>query len=305
MAMQREQVSGIPSIRFLIPYFGQWPFWFDFFLEGCRRNPSIDWLLYTDCAIPTGAPANVQFVSISFSDYCALVSSRLGIDFQPRNAYKLCDIKPALGAVHVDDLQGYDFWAFGDIDVVYGDLRGYFTPERLRSKDLFATHSRRISGHLCLLRNTPLMRDAFRLIPDWQRRYEDQAHQALDEGAFSRIFVRHKNWPEPLRAFVARFNAWSQRSEFVEAHSTYTLHDDGRRVLADSWFLHNGRLTNSEQGNLELPYLHFMMWKNEQWKGVSADALIGPYELHLADSWQVGAQGWRPWPVGEVMNETR
>lgn len=293
MATSQGRDGGSPSIRFVIPYFGQWPFWFDFFLESCRRNPSIDWLLFTDCSIPVNVPTNVQFISISFADYCSQVSTRLGIDFSPSSAYKLCDIKPALGAVHADVLQGYDFWAFGDIDVVYGNLRRYFNDERLRAKDLFATHHRRISGHLCLLRNTPQMRDAFRLIPNWQRRYGDETHQALDEGAFSRIFIRHKNWPEPLRKFFARFNDWSQRSEFIEAHSTYTLHADGRRVVADTWFYRDGRLTNSEQGDQELPYLHFMVWKNEAWKGVAAEHLIGPPNLHLSESWQVGPKGWQ------------
>ncbi len=300
MVMSRTPGDGLPRIRFLIPYFGQWPFWFAFFLESCRRNPSIDWLLFTDCDVPQDVPGNVQFVQISYSDYCAKVSERLGIQFHPGSAYKLCDIKPALGAVHEDALEGYDFWAFGDIDVVYGDLRGYFTAQRLSAKDLFATHPRRISGHLCILRNTSLMRNAFRLIPDWQRRYEDEAHQALDEGAFSRLFIRHKNWPEPLRRLLSRFNHWHRRSEFVEAHSTYTLHLDGRRVVAERWFYRNGRLTNSEQGEHELPYLHFMVWKNQYWKENSAESLLGPANLHLADSWQVSRQGWRALSKQEV-----
>lgn len=300
MAVQHARESGIPSIRFLIPYFGQWPFWFEFFMEGCRRNPSIDWLLFTDCAIPTNAPDNMQFVSISFAEYCALVSTRLEIDFRPANPYKLCDIKPALGAVHADVLADYEFWAFGDIDVVYGDLRRYFTADRLKGKDLLATHQRRVSGHLCLLRNTPRMRNAFRHIPGWQRRYEDETHQALDEGAFSRIFIRHKNWPGSLQRFAARFNAWSRSSEFTEAHSTYTLHAGGRRVVADTWFYRHGRLTNSEQGDTELPYVHFMVWKNSAWRGVAPERLLGPAGLQRADSWQLGPHGWRAWPTEEV-----
>ena len=152
--------TGADSIRFVIPYFGCWPFWMDFFLAGCARNPDIDWLFFTDCGIPQNVPDNVTFIEISYSDYCALVSERLGIDFSPADSYKLCDIKPAFGYIHAEHLDGYDFWAFGDVDVVYGNLRKYFTANRLATKDLFATHARRISGHLCLLRNTPTMREA-------------------------------------------------------------------------------------------------------------------------------------------------
>ena len=290
--MVSTKMTGSPSIRFVIPYFGCWPFWMDFFLAGCARNPDIEWLFFTDCGIPQNVPDNVTFIEISYSDYCALVSERLGIDFSPANPYKLCDIKPALGYIHAEHLDGYDFWAFGDIDVVYGKLRNYFTAERLATKDLFATHARRISGHLCLLRNTLTMREAFRLIPRWQERFADQAHQALDEGAFSRIFVRHKNWPEPLRRFAARFNRWAQCSEFVESYSTFSILPDGRRVVPQRWFLQNGRLTNSELGNTELPYLHFLVWKNQYWKGVSHESLRGHDLLAQKNAWQVDETGW-------------
>ena len=291
--MINSKKTAPPSIRFVIPYFGAWPFWMDFFLQGCRRNPDIDWLFFTDCGIPDQAPANTQFIEMSYADYCALVSERLGIEFYPANPYKLCDIKPALGYIHADHLAGYDFWAFGDIDVVYGDLRRYFTAARLAEKDLFATHVRRISGHLCLLRNTAVMREAFKLIPHWQQRYADEAHQALDEGAFSRLFVRHKNWPEGLRRFVARFNRWAQRSEFIESHSTFSMLPDGQRVVPDYWFLQKGRLTNSALNGQELPYLHFLVWKNQHWQGISSEKLRGPAHLSRQDSWRVSESGWQ------------
>lgn len=286
-------MTSQPSIRFVIPYFGRWPFWIRYYLESCRRNPDIDWVFFTDCGIPENAPKNVRFIELSFTAYCQLVSARLGIDFYPEQAYKLCDIKPALGYIHADQLEGVDFWAFGDIDVVYGDLRRYFTAERLAKKDLFATHQRRISGHLCLLRNTARMREAFMQIPRWQQRYSDATHQALDEGAFSRLFIRHKNWPKGLRIFAARFNAWRARSEFVESHSTFTLLDDGRRVVAERWFLREGRLTNSDLGSTELPYLHFLVWKNESWKAHLPDSLLGPEGLAYSSTWEVSEKGWR------------
>ncbi|MFT6463584.1 DUF6625 family protein [Halopseudomonas laoshanensis] len=282
-----------PSIRFVIPYFGSWPFWMAFYLESCRRNPTVEWLFFTDCGIPDNPPDNVRFIEMSYRAYCELVSARLGIDFYPERPYKLCDIKPALGYIHADQLGEVDFWAFGDIDVIYGDLRGYFTAERLATKDLFATHHRRISGHLCLVRNTVIMREAFMRIPRWRERYADPAHQALDEGAFSRLFIRHKNWPESLRLFAARFNAWSRRSEFIESHSTFTILANGRRVLPQKWFLRDGRLTNSELNGVELPYLHFLAWKNQSWKELTADSLRGPDGLAFSANWDVSQIGWR------------
>ena len=146
-----------------------------FFLESCRRNPDIDWLLFSDCPIPENVPENVRIESTTFDEYCALVSQRLSIRFGPQAPYKLCDIKPALGYIHADRLTGYDFWAFGDLDLIYGNLRRYFTAERLAGYDLFSTHERRVAGHLCLIRNTAEMQRVFMRIKDWEARFADEA----------------------------------------------------------------------------------------------------------------------------------
>jgi len=71
------------------------------------------------------APPNLRFRSKSFADYCQLVSDRLGIDFSPTRAYKLCDIRPALGDIHPQEIEGYDYFGYGDIDVIYGNIRRF------------------------------------------------------------------------------------------------------------------------------------------------------------------------------------
>ena len=185
-----------PRLLFLIPYFGRWPFWLPFFLQSCRFNPDVQWLFFTDCGTPPNAPDNVRFRAMSFDDYCTTVSARLRIDFRPQSPYKLCDLKPALGYVPADELVGFDFWGFSDIDLVYGDLRSYFSAERLQRVDLLSTHERRISGHLCLLRNNIRMCEAFMQVPGWQAKLASSEHNAFDEGAFSRLFIRHKSWPK-------------------------------------------------------------------------------------------------------------
>ncbi|HDZ57062.1 MAG TPA: hypothetical protein ENI17_18000 [Pseudomonas xinjiangensis] len=286
--------SKAPSIRFLIPYFGTWPFWMPYYLESCRRNPSISWLFFTDCGVPADSPPNVDFIETSFDKYCSLVSVRLKIKFCPKDPYKLCDIKPALGYVHQEYLNGFDFWAFGDIDVIYGSLRGYFTAQRLAEKDLLATHYRRVSGHLCIVRNNETMRRAFKLIPRWQQRFEDTTHHALDEGAFSRIFIRNKNWPEWLRRFAARFNKWNRLSEFEESHSTFTQLADGSKVIPEQWFWRQGHLTNSVLGEQELPYMHFMVWKNNpQWKKASVRSQLRHPDISGTAGWLINSEGWR------------
>lgn len=296
MAGLMAERAGAPlsSIRFVIPYFGQWPFWMPFFLKSCEANSTIDWLLITDCGVPEAIPANVRVVETLFADYCAHVSAQLGIHFQPAAPYKLCDLKPALGQVHERELEGYDFWAFGDIDVVYGDLREHFSEARLARRDLFSTHSRRVSGHLCVLRNIPLMREAFTHVPGWRGLLENPEHVTFDESAFSRLFMRRKNWPEEVRDLLSKLSFWGRRAEFEETHSTYTLMPDRSQKVPDYWYWRNGRLTNNLMGERSLPYLHFLRWKSDDWQGLSPQMLLGPPDLVNQSAWKISAQGWRP-----------
>ncbi|WP_312934262.1 DUF6625 family protein [Pseudomonas sp.] len=288
--------SPTPSIVFVIPYFGQWPFWMPFFLESCRRNPDIDWLLFSDCGAIDDLPANVHIESISYAAYCRLVSHRLGIDFAPVNAYKLCDLKPALGYIHEEHLKGHDFWAFGDLDLVYGDLRAYFTNQRLASRDFFSTHERRVAGHLCLMRNTPCKRELFMRMPSWRERFCDETHHALDEGAFSRLFVRRKNLPRPLFKLLGQLNPLRQRSEFVEAYSTpngcIPWHD-GSHNFPTRWYWHEGRVSNDLDRRRLYPYFHFACWKRNKWPALPQPDADEVRRLAASARWVISDRGFQ------------
>ncbi len=285
-----------PSICFVIPYFGHWPFWMPFYLRSCAFNADIDWVFYTDCGIPPDAPDNVRFIEIAFADYCALVSSRLDIDFCPQSPYKLCDIKPALGLIHQDDLRGYDYWGFGDVDVIYGDLRRYLSTERLQSFSLVSTHARRVSGHLCVMRNDEQWRGAFKQVGGWREQFQSSEHQAFDERAFSKLFIRHKNWPQWLRSLFDRFNPWRTQADFTEQFSTpegSVAWRDGGFSFPSWWLWHEGRL-GCDKDDFDYPYLHFIYWKSTDWKNRPLDDVmqVTPYE----SVWYISSAGFRSLP---------
>ncbi|WP_278413430.1 DUF6625 family protein [Stutzerimonas kunmingensis] len=285
-----------PRILFLIPYFGRWPFWMSFFLKSCRFNPDIQWLFFTDCGVPPDAPDNVRFRSLSFAEYCSVVSARLNIEFQPNSPYKLCDLKPALGYVHADELDGFDFWGFSDIDLIYGDLRSYFTDERIRRFDLLSTHERRVSGHFCLLRNSSRMREAFMQVPGWRSKLSASEHVGYDEIAFSRLFIRHKNWPAPLRRLFDICNPWRRHSEFVEAFSTPNgrlAWHDGSFNFPQRWIWQCGQLSNDRDGSRQYPYFHFIAWKYDAWPAHDEDELQCSATLPAQDTWSITSQGFR------------
>ncbi|VEI30566.1 MULTISPECIES: DUF6625 family protein [Stutzerimonas stutzeri subgroup] len=284
-----------PSIIIIIPYFGKWPFWMPFFIESCRANPNINWLLLGDCADLEDLPNNVEQRFFAFVDYCAFVSECLGINFNPSNPYKLCDLKPALGFIHAEDVAGYDFWGFSDLDLIYGDLRSYFSDERLRKYKVLSTHERRISGHFCLLRNEPELNSLFWKIPDFVRRAEDPKNHALDEGGFSRIFLWRKNFPKPLFELVGLFNRWRRVAEFEEAFSTpngIRPWTDGTQDYPAYWVWRNGRLQNAKDGDRQFPYLHFLVWKKDWQQSSQPMSYEQAQVLASRRNWRIDRDGF-------------
>jgi uncharacterized protein DUF6625 len=240
------------KIAILIPYFGEWPGWIDFFIESCRWNRGIDWIIFNDRDLPENRSRNVRHIRTSFADYKTLVSDALGIRFTAAEPYKLCEIRPALPYVHRDLVAGYDFVGFGDLDVIYGDLRSFYDEELLASYDLFSSHSSRVSGHLCLMRNRVDVVTAFERDRHWRTTFERQEYMNFDERAFfNTLRGRRLKFPglgrRPIRCF------------FREAYSTPGATDRMR------WYWKEGRLTNEFYPYHPFMYLHFMSWHSNRW----------------------------------------
>jgi len=240
-------------LAIVIPYFGAWPAWINFFVESCRWNRDVDWFLFSDNDPPDNRCSNVRHVRLSFADHNSLVSEALGIHFTPRDPYKLCDIRPALPLVHRSLLAGYDFVGFGDLDVIYGDLRSFYDDGTLDSYDLLSTHANRISGHLCLMRNEDRMISAFKQIRGWRKLFEQDQHAGTDEREFYNVF----------RGRGAKVASWLGRNQprclFREAYSTPAARADMR------WYWKGGQLTNEFYPHHSFMYLHFMNWHSNRW----------------------------------------
>jgi len=262
-----KQKNSYSSIAIVIPYFGKWPEWIDFFIESCRYNPTINWIFYTDCEIPKNIPDNLIFNRLTFDEYKALLQRKLNINTKNITPYKLCDYKPTYGFVHKKDLEEYDFFGFGDIDVIYGNLRLFLTDDIL-SNNVISTHSDRISGHFALFRNNDKYRKAFMKIKNWTSLLESKEHIGVDEGVFSKIFRRRKKGSRLFFILMKFLDSYHRKTYFVEQYSTILAPIswvDGSYDHPTTWFWRKGHLTNSKNGEREFMYLHFMNFKSDKW----------------------------------------
>lgn len=300
------------SIRFLIPYFGEWPTWFPLYLETCAWNPTIEWFFFTDCPIPRNAPANVVFEATDLKSLSRLFSAKLDIpSLKIDRPYKLCDFKPAYGFLFEEYLYGIDHWAHGDIDVVYGDLRSILTPEVLQY-NIVSLMRRHIAGHLTVYRNTNVVNHLFRKVPEWEDVFADSRSRKMDETLFTSSLginefqqpVSQRRWDGPPvgtekgyyfveswstpRFFLNR--PWSLRRIRWRGLSANKMWRGQKRV-PNVWYWKAGRVTNNVD-NTDLPYFHFMHWNREEWRYV--DNLVHGEFDELRNGFRIESLGFFP-----------
>ena len=208
------------------------------------------------------------FIETSFSEYKDNISQTLNIDFSRAAPYKICDIRPAYGHLYKKYLEGYDFFGFGDIDVIYGNLRHFLTDDILARYQLIATHPNRISGHFSLFKNNDLMRNAYKKIPDWKVLFETPEHLSLDESKFTKVFIPHRKHPRWIKKIYALFSPYWRNNYFHEQYSTILSPIpwlDGSHIHPEEWYWKDGILSNNKDGKRDFMYLHFMNWKSSTW----------------------------------------
>ncbi len=238
-----------PRILILILHFGSWPEWFPLFLETCRWNPTIDWMILTDGQTPESTPPNVRLSHETLSGITRRIAAKLAYDVPITVPYKLCDLRLAFPRIFDDLAAGYDFLGWGDLDVLYGDLRRLIGRDALEH-EVISFYEQHLSGHLALVRNTPAMRELHLQVPDWKARVGHPDYQHLDEPA-----------PDLLRG---RFRVWA-RTSYNTPLSPYAPWRDGTFNFPNEWYWRNGRLTNDIDADTEFLYLHFMHWKGGPW----------------------------------------
>ncbi len=108
------------SIVYIVLYFGKFPSIFPLWLNSCRNNPTIDWLIFTDDHSCFNYPQNVRVEYTTFENIQARFKKHFDYPVVLHKPYKLCDYRICYGAVFQDFIKNYDFWGFCDIDLLWG-----------------------------------------------------------------------------------------------------------------------------------------------------------------------------------------
>lgn len=217
----------------VITYYGKLPLYFNHFMRSVDGR-LFDVLLVTDLEV--GAhPNNLRVVRLSFDEFVQLAGRKLCVEPRLASIRRLCDFKPMYGKIFEDYLKEYDYWAFGDCDMVFGPLFDMELKAALDADvDIFSTQEHFTAGPFCMLRNDERCNMLFAQADNLK---EVVSHEGVNCIAFDELSgdfhdqVRHGNMTiEDCRAHRDSFSAIVQRQVGLKSIFKDVLYQDN---LAD------------------------------------------------------------------------
>ena len=237
-----------PSIAIVNTYFGPPPAWLPAFFRSCQGNPDVRWLIYADFDVPT--PANVTIRPLTLDEFNERASAAVGtaITIERSRIRKICDFKPVYGLMFADDLREYDWWAFSDLDVVWGDIRRFVTDDLLNAHIVVSPRQRKLGGHGTFVRNTEATNRLFTIVPDVLAILTNPLCLRLDEN----ILTHH------LRELIAKSSFKARPKIYWEQEMTITAEYQKALLASEAdwrmWW-RDGRTFDAD--GREVMYLHF------------------------------------------------
>lgn len=145
------------KLAVVITYFGKLKPSFALWYESARRNADVDFFIFTDDIEPQNPAKNIKWFDFTLQNFNDLAIDKLGVNFKITKPYKLCDFKPMYGTIYSDYLKDYDYWAYGDLDVIYGTISDYLQKINYTRFDKI-----NFAGHLCFIKNNKETNDIFK-----------------------------------------------------------------------------------------------------------------------------------------------
>ncbi|MBE6817021.1 MAG: hypothetical protein E7520_04890 [Ruminococcaceae bacterium] len=243
------------SIAYVIPYFGKFPKYMKLWLMSTGCNPTVDFLIFTDDKTEYDYPENVKVTYMSFDEMKSKAQSVFDFDICLEKPYKICDFRPAYGQIFKSELEGYDFWGHCDIDLIWGNIRKFYTDEILNQYERIG-----FNGHSTLYRNTPEVNARYRHISEKFENYievfsTDRGY-AFDEPYMQSIY-EERGIPvymgidfANLAKYDYSFNlSWQTEEEkYKNEHQIFTW-QNGTLLRR---YVHKGKLFSEE-----MMYLHY------------------------------------------------
>nr|WP_152571440.1 DUF6625 family protein [Bifidobacterium thermacidophilum] len=198
----------------------------------------------------------------------------------------MADLKPFLAIVHKDIISKYDWWSFGDLDLIFGNIGILMNAENMSRYDVITSHADRIAGHFTAIRTKSHYTDLMLCCENWKSLMQKDETLGVDERYFSEVvnpcykvisfMYRHffsyfthdpvKTWNE-LQSITGR---WHQRVLFKEMYTSpvpksqdqaWYYYPATSKIVPPS-DAYQGIYNNKSDGKM---YLHFLFFKKTKY----------------------------------------
>ena len=284
------------SICIIIPYFGKFPSYFDLYLQSCSHNPNIHILFFTDNPPPQSYPKNVYFIHMSLKELKTKFEAKLNMKVALVHPYKLCDLRGAYGLVLSKYIEAYDFWGFGDIDLVYGDLAQYIHDELLNKYDIISLRKYWLSGSLTLMKNKNYNNHIFKTRGDYKIAFSNAQHFSFAECRrlyknliAGKDILNIPTSPLSMTHFVRQAVKEEKLTAFFEDGIIKESIPKGHIIRYNKGVVEEYKLGNLSKPIREYAYYHFITEKRlfcfsyPSWKHTPNDYYISPTGFYLPE----------------------
>jgi hypothetical protein len=135
---------------------------------------------------------NVEIIPMGIEEFDALIELHCGVKVGNFITDKgvpsklVSDFYPAMGSIFQDFLKDSDFWWISNWDCVYGNLSRFIPDSLLEDLDVYADEGCvAFNGIFSVMRNTCMVNDLYRQVPDWQESFTRHEPTAFDEVQFT------------------------------------------------------------------------------------------------------------------------
>lgn len=169
------------NICLILVWLGPWPEYYPYFLESCILNPKITWKIFSNNETGTGSYEHVQHVYLERDRLEIMVKQKTGLEASLADPYKICDLKPAFGELFSEYLDGFDYWGYCDMDVLWGNVMKFISGYLLEGLDVLSCYPGFLSGPLTIYRNSATVNSLYRECPSYREILQKKECQGFDE----------------------------------------------------------------------------------------------------------------------------
>ncbi len=236
------------KVKLLSWWHGPLPRWMDRFVAQMSRFREVDWELVMAPSTCVGQRAQVRWLN-------SLATSRLGTPCRKGLGDAVCDYRPTYALLFKERYEGYGWWGWCDLDLMFGDVDRLLPPLLGDGVDAVTFKRGHLSGCLTILRNVPLTTHAYLGAP-WRFILADERYHVWDESGND--WLNDLNFQGVLEANGARMSCHD------ELYSYDTVRESIKLEVRDGALFAPG-LNGS--GTREVLFCHFM---SNVWPGVGS-----------------------------------